>query len=87
MSEPGCHARDLPRSSAVPLRKAKILFVTASPVVKCSICRELMSRSQWPRGLRRGSETARLLRLRVRTAWMCLFLNVVCCPVEASATS
>ena len=40
-------------------------------------------RSQWPRGLRRGSEAARLLGLLVRIppgAW-----SVVCCQVEVSA--
>jgi len=43
-------------------------------------------RSQWPHGLRRGSVTAHLLRLWVRIppgVWM----SVVCCQVEVSATS
>jgi len=42
----------------------------------------------WPRGLRRGSAAARLLRLWVRVspgAWMCV-VSVVCCQVEVSAT-
>ena len=44
----------------------------------------LVSRSQWPRCLTRGSEEARLLGLRVRIpprAWMSV-ANVVCCHVE-----
>ena len=47
---------------------------------------------QWPRGLRRRSSAARLLRLWVRIppgAWMfvCLpVVSVVCCQVEVSAT-
>ena len=43
--------------------------------------------SQWPRGLRRGSAAARLLGLWVRIpreAWM--FVSVVCCQVEVSAS-
>jgi hypothetical protein len=46
------------------------------------------SRSQWPRGLRRRSSAARLLRLWVRMppgAWM-FVVSVVCCQVEVSAT-
>ena len=42
------------------------------------------SRSQWPRGLRRRSTAARLLRLWVRIppgAWM-FVVNVVCFQVE-----
>ena len=45
-------------------------------------------RSQWPRGLRRRSTAARLLRLWVRIppeAWM-FVVSVVCCQVEVSAT-
>ena len=47
---------------------------------------------QWPRGLRRRSSAARLLRLWVRIppgAWMfvCLYVvSVMCCQVEVSAT-
>jgi hypothetical protein len=47
------------------------------------------SRSQCPRGLRRGSATARLLRLWVRippAAWMSV-VSVVCYQVEVSASS
>ena len=46
-------------------------------------------RSQWPRGLRRRSTAARLLKLWVRipaVAWM-FVVSVVCCQVEVSATS
>ena len=45
-------------------------------------------RSHWPRGLRRRSSAARLLRLWVRIpagAWM-FVVSVVCCQVEVSAT-
>ena len=45
-------------------------------------------RSQWPRGLRRRSTAARLLRLWVRIlpgAWMPV-VSVVCFQVEVSAT-
>ena len=48
----------------------------------------IRSRSQWPRGLRRRSTAARLLRSWVRIplgAWM-FVVNVVCCQVEVSAT-
>ena len=47
-------------------------------------------RSQWPRGLRRGSAAARLLRSCVRTHRRhgCLsVVSIVCCQVEVSATS
>jgi len=49
------------------------------------------SRSQWPRGLRRRSEAARLLRSWVRIPsgeHGCLsVVSVVCCQVEVSGTS
>ena len=48
----------------------------------------LIGRSQWPRGLRRMSSAARLLRLWVRIppgAWMSV-VSAVCCQVEVSAT-
>ena len=48
------------------------------------------SRSQWPRGLRRKSMAARLLRLWVRIppGHGCLsVVGVVCCQVEVSVTS
>jgi hypothetical protein len=48
-----------------------------------------LSRSQYPRGLRRGSVAARLLGLRVRIPpgpWMFSLVSVVCCQVEFYAT-
>jgi hypothetical protein len=45
-------------------------------------------RSQWPRGLRRGSATARLLGMRIRipaVAWMSV-VSGVCCQEEVSAS-
>ena len=48
----------------------------------------LHCRSQWPRGVRRMSAAARLLRFWVRIppgAYM--YVSVVCCQIEASATS
>jgi hypothetical protein len=52
--------------------------------------RSPLCRSQWPRGLRRGSAAARLLGLWVSNPNggmdVCL-LWVVCCQVEVSATS
>ena len=48
-----------------------------------------LCRSQWPRGLRRRSTVARLLRLWVRIppGHECLsVVSVVCCQVEVSAT-
>ena len=48
-----------------------------------------IGRSQWPRGLRRRSAAARLVRLWVRIppgAWI-FVVSVVCCQVEVSATS
>jgi hypothetical protein len=50
---------------------------------------KVISRSQWPRGLRRGSAAARLLGLWVRIppGHRCLSLvSVVCFQVEVSAT-
>jgi hypothetical protein len=49
----------------------------------------MQCRSQWPRGLRRGSSAVRLLRLWVRMqqgARMFVCLSVVCCQVEVSET-
>jgi hypothetical protein len=53
-------------------------------VSKCGTCR-----SQWPRGLRRGSAAARLLRLWVQIppGPRMFVVSVVCCQVEVSATS
>jgi hypothetical protein len=45
-----------------------------------------VSRSQWPRGLRRASAGTRLLGLRVRICSNMSVVSVVCCQVEVSAT-
>ena len=53
-----------------------------------TISNRIYCRSQWPRGLRRRSTVARLLRSWVRIpprAWM-FVVSVVCCQVEVSAT-
>ena len=58
-----------------------IIIIIITTITNC--------RSQWPRGLRRRSTAARLLRSWVRIppeAWMSV-LSVVCCQVEVSATS
>jgi len=47
----------------------------------------LLSRSQWPRGLRSSSAATRLLKLWVRIHRGHGCLSVVCCQVEVSATS
>ena len=55
-------------------------------ILKCIL---RIRRSQWPRGLRRSSAAARLLRLWVRIppeAWIFICCSVVCCQV-VSATS
>jgi len=48
------------------------------------------SRSRRPHNLRRGPVAARIVELRVQIPpWdmdVCLFVNVVCCEVEVSAT-
>ena len=59
--------------------------------VKLAVRTVITRRSQWPRGLRRTSAAARLLRSWVRIppgAWkfVCC-VCVVCCQVEVSATS
>ena len=54
-----------------------------------TFCFPYVCRSQCPRGLRRRSGAARLLRLWVRIppgAWISA-VNVVCCQVEVSVTS
>ena len=56
--------------------------------ISLSVRMKLKCRSQWPRGLRRRSAAARLLRLWVRIppgAWMCV-VGVVCCQIEVYAT-
>jgi hypothetical protein len=53
-------------------------------------CNFHSSRSQWPRGLRRSSAAARLLRSWdwIPQGYGCLFVvSIVCCQVEVSATS
>jgi len=57
------------------LNKLHVIFIIVSP-------------SEWPRGLRRGSADARLLGLRVRIppeAWMSVCVSVTCCHVEVRA--
>jgi hypothetical protein len=57
--------------------------------IKVNFLYKIDSRSQWPRGLRRRSSAARMLRLWVRIPPRqgCLsVLSVVCCQVEVSAT-
>ena len=67
-------------------RKIIALMVRVSDLVKTSlfhICNWLQCRSQWPRGLRRRSTAARLLRLWVRIpprAWM--FVCCECCVLS-----
>ena len=54
-----------------------------------NIINKQVGRSQWPRGLRRRSAVARLLRLWVRIppGHGCLsVVSVVCCQVEVSPT-
>jgi hypothetical protein len=56
---------------------------------KLSTCIRIASRSQWLRGLRRGSAAARLLgwRVPIPPGHGCLSdVSVVCCQVEVSAT-
>ena len=65
------------------------LHVSATHCIDYSILLRKDSRSQWPRGLRRRSSAARLLRLWVRIPRVhgCLFIvSVVCCQLEVSAT-
>jgi hypothetical protein len=67
----------------------RVGFIQTAIIVN-PLCRELQNtwQSQWPRGLRRRSSAARLLRLWVRIppgAWMSV-VSVVCFQVEVSAT-
>jgi len=50
-------------------------------VAVCNVFQVFACRSQWPRGLRRGSATARLLRQWVRIPQGCIdvCLSIVCC--------
>jgi hypothetical protein len=54
------------------------------------LLKQPVSHSEWPRGLRRGSAAARLLRLWVRippgNGWLSV-VSIVYCQVEVSATS
>ena len=56
----------------------------------CACVCEIYCRSQWQRGLRRGSAAARLLGLRVQIPpgghGRLSLVRVVCCQVEVSAT-
>jgi len=57
--------------------------LTFRHTVRLQVCNELLSRSQWTRGLRRKSSAARLLRSWVRirqTAWM--FVCCECCVLS-----
>jgi len=61
---------------------------TDSANSEVTIPNNLRYRSQWPRGLRRGSAAACLLGIWVRfppVAWMSV-VSVVCCRVEVSAS-
>jgi hypothetical protein len=68
-----------------------LLDITSVKFVVNSTIMMSNCRSQWPRGLRRGSAVARLLGLWVRIPpghGVCLsVVSVVCCQVEVSATS
>ena len=58
--------------------------------LKNSVFHVLSCRSQWPRGLRRRSAAARLLRswVRIPPGLGCLsVVSVLCCQVEVSATN
>jgi len=64
-----------------------MLFMTR--IVKKCVCKSVLrlfqSRSQWPRGLMRGSAAAHLLRFGSHLGHGCL--SVVCSQVEDSVTS
>jgi len=71
---------------AHPLAALKPCWTTYFPITASSF---IHRRSHWPRGLRCGSEAARLLRLWVRIppgVWM-FVVSVVCREVEVGATS
>ena len=55
----------------------------------CLLHWDISDKDQWPRGLRRRSAAARLLRSWVRIPpGACMFVvSAVCCQVEVSATS
>ena len=69
----------------------QLLFYTYVNGYECYliIVMDHYCRSQWPRGLRRRSAAARLLRSWVRippAAWM-FVVSAVCCHIEVSVTS
>ena len=69
-------------SYLIVLIRPKKKYVASNEMGKL-IVKYLMSRSQWPRGLRRRSSAARLLRLWVRIppgAWM--FVCCKCCVLS-----
>jgi hypothetical protein len=66
----------------------EIFFYVSS--LSITLASDQLGRSQWPRGLRRRSVAARLLRswIRIPPGHGCLsVVSVVCCQVEVSATS
>ena len=67
--------------------ESNALFLRLLKYQDCKLCN---CRSQWPRGLRRRSAAARLLRSWVRIPpghGYLSVVSVVCCQVEVSATS
>ena len=66
--------------------------INRNKYIEKNLCITLVIWYQWPRGLRRRSSAARLLKLCVRIpsgAWMFVCLSdvsVMCCQVEVSAT-
>jgi len=81
------HSLTHERSALRNVSKLKFNHLTPSTVTSCTVW---YSRSQWPRGLRRRSAAARLLRLWVRIPpgpWMSVCWECLCCQVEVSATS
>jgi len=80
----GNRTRDLPTCSGVPQPTALL----CAPNLSCidynyCLINVFKCRSQWPRGLRRRSAAARLLRLWVRIplgAWM--FVSCECCVLS-----
>ena len=82
-----------PRIRRISLAYFKFVFptcwVSQLKTSQCLWSNSHCCRSQWPHGLRRGSEAGRLLGLRVRIppGRRCLSLvNVLCCQLEVSAT-
>jgi hypothetical protein len=75
--------------SKMPTAKAPYMInMACSPFLNFIIINVYTGRFRWPRGLRRGSPTSRLLELWVQIplrAWMSV-VNVECCQGEVSAT-